>query len=283
MNSTLLTVISLALFLCGAVCYGATLFLEAPAAPALPEHSNPLKIALYGRLLLWGGILLEFAAIGIWCIQMHRSPFASNFGTLIITGWALALLYGLLELKTKLPALGAAILSVVSLILFWGLVHSGGPVAESPMLSQRIVSIHVMATVISFGLFAVGGACAGLYLWQNRTLKKTPAKGLFRRLPPLATLDTVSYRSVAFALPFLTLGLTLGIVYIYRGGVPVTPFWWLDPKTVVAFATWGLYIFYFTVRSAAGWRGVRLQYVLIAGLVAALALYLIPGTLHKFL
>ena len=284
MNSATLAVFSLALFLCATVCYGAALFLETPAAPSIPTRKQePLKTTLWGRVLAWGGILVLFSSIGVWCVQMHRSPFASSFGTLIVSAWSMALLYGLLELKVKAPSLGAAMLSVVCLALFWGLVHAGGPIAESPMLSQRIVSLHVLATVLSFVLFALGGVCAALYLLQHRTLKKTPANGLFRRLPPLATLDTLSYRSVAFALPFLTLGLILGIAYIYRGGVPITPNWWLDPKTVVSFATWGLYIFYFSVRRLAGWSGVKLQYVLIAGLVAAIALYLIPGTTHKFL
>ncbi len=284
MNSALLAIISLALFVLATVCYGAGLFIDAPSAPAIPgREGSSLHIAKFGRPLLWVGTSIQFFAIGFWCVQMHRSPFASSFGTLITTAFALALLYALVELRLRLPALGAATLAVVCLVDFWAMVHVGGPVAETPILSQRIVSVHVLSTVFSFGLFSLGGACAALYLIQHRTLKAHKDKSLFRKLPPLATLDTIAYQSVAFALPFLTLGLALGIAYIYRGGVPVAPMWWSDPKTVVSFATWLLYIFYLAARLAGGWRGVRLQYVLLLGLLAALALYLIPGSTHKFL
>ena len=48
------------------------------------------------------------------------------------------------------------------------------------------------------------------------------------------------------------------------------------------FLAWLLYILYLTARLAAGWRGVRLQYILLIGLLIALALYAIPSTLHHF-
>ena len=146
-----------------------------------------------------------------------------------------------------------------------------------------MVSLHVLTILASFALFALAFGCAALYLLQNKLLKKRDVHESLRRLPSLATLDTVAYHSVAYALPLLTLGLTLGIAYIYSGAVHIPPArWFADPHTTLSFAAWGLYIVYLGARLGLGWRGVRLQYILLAGLVVALAIYALPTSTHHF-
>ncbi len=282
MNSALLAALTLVLYMVAAACYGAVLFLDVAAAPtsAVPRAGVP-SVARYGRPLLVLGIVMNILVIGALCITTHRSPFASGYGTLAVSAWAIALAYAALDFRIKLPALGSVTLLVACLMLFWGIIHARGPVADSPLLSQRIVSLHVLATVASFALFALAGACGGLYVLQNGQLKAHHGNNLFRRLPPLATLDSLAYHAVAYGLPLLTLGLSLGILYVYRSGLPAHA-WWADPKTVVSFVVWLLYIVYLVARIGAGWRGVRLQYILLAGLLIAPALYLVPGPTHQF-
>jgi len=280
-SSSLFAAAALAFYMAGAACYGAVLALDAPDAPAAGGRLGAIpRAARYGRPATVLGILLNIAAIGALCIASHRSPFAAEYGTLAVSALAIALAYGALDFRVRLPALGSLALLAASLMLFWGMVHAHGPVTESPLISQRIVSLHVLATVGSFALFALAGGCAILYVLQNRELKAHHGKHLFRRLPPLAILDSLAYHAVAFGLPLLTLGLSTGILYIYRG-VPVTA-WWLDPKTIVSFVVWLLYILYLFARLGAGWRGVRLQYILLAGVAIAAALYIVPGPTHQF-
>ena len=51
-----------------------------------------------------------------------------------------------------------------------------------------------------------------LYLWQERRLKRRAADILRLRLPPLASLERLTRRTIAVSLPLLTLGLAAGIV-----------------------------------------------------------------------
>lgn len=284
MIPSLLTLIALALYLVSGVFYGAVLFLQSPAAPlgnlALP---TPQPSTRFGRPLLFLGAVIQFTAIGAWCITTHRSPFASEFGSLSVLAWAIALAFGFLETRKRLPAVGAVALLITCFVLFLGLLRSRIPMNENPLLAGQLVSVHVMAVLASFGLFAVSSSCAILYLMQNRLLKQRRHNALFRRLPALETLDRTAYYAVAYAMPFLTLGLVLGILRTFGGGLNHPPGAFLtDPHTIAALFTWLLYLIYFLARLLLGWRGARLQYLLIMGLCVALSLYFIPTTTHHF-
>ena len=136
----------------------------------------------------------------------------------------------------------------------------------------------MLLIVISFALFALAACCAVFYIWQYDLLKHPDRRALFRRLPPLETVDTLAYHFVAFALPLLTLGIALGAV---RASATHTP-WVLDPKTIMSYMAWLVYGTYLVTRLAAGWRGTRPNYLLIAGLAVTIALYFVPSATHRF-
>lgn len=284
MISATLMGLAFALYLISAVCQGASLFLRIPTAPTQGEAgTGTFSLSRFGRPLLLLGIVVQFAAIGAWCITTKRSPFASEFGTLSVMAWLIALAFALVDLRLRLPAVGAVALLVASTVLFWGVVHARGRIAETELLSNGMVNLHVMAILASFGLFAVAFGCAALYLMQNSLLKTHKTHSLFRRIPPLATLDKVAYHCVAYGLPLLTVGLTLGILRAVGGGFSVpTRTWLLDAHTIASIITWVLYVCYVVARLLCGWRGVRLQYILLAGLLVALALYFVPTSAHHF-
>jgi ABC-type transport system involved in cytochrome c biogenesis permease subunit len=78
----------------------------------------------------------------------------------------------------------------------------------------------------------------------------------------------------------LTLGLALGFVNVAalpKGSNPL-----LDPHTLMSFAAWLVYSVYLGARLLAGWRGTRLNYLLIVGLAVTLAIYFVPTTTHRF-
>ena len=276
--------IAFALYLAAAACSGAVLFLRAPAAPLLTQgNSGSPRAAHWSRPLLGLGLLAQFIAIGVWCVSTHHSPFASAYGTMSVLAWIIVLAYLGVDWRGRLPAVGAIALLVACVVLFWGSLHAHNDIANAAYINNQMVSLHVLAILASFALFALAFGCATLYLVQSRLLKAPHVPETLRRLPPLATLDGVAYHSVAFALPLLTLGLTLGVVFIYSGVRPQTnTHWFADPTTLLSFVAWGLYVIYLGARLGLGWRGVRLQYILLAGLVLALAVYALPSSLHRF-
>ena len=65
-----------------------------------------------------------------------------------------------------------------------------------------------------------------------------------RRLPSLATLQTVARRSIALAFPVYTAGLTLGVIRAIQTDVGG---WWADPRVMMAGLVWVTYGAYLVI------------------------------------
>jgi len=80
-------------------------------------------------------------------------------------------------------------------------------------------------------------------------LKRRESTILSLRAPALAKLDDVAARTIAVALPALTLGIAVGIVRLqHRGGS-------FDALMAVTVLTCAVYAAYLALRRLAGWRG----------------------------
>ncbi len=268
MSTGLMHGIALVAYLGAAVLYGANLTLQQP------------RYTPRARGLLLAAILLHTAAIGLFCVNMNQSPFASNFGTLSIAAWAIALVFLPLDLRSRVPALGAVAVPVVCLLLFGGLARSGGPLRTVDEIRLGIVSIHILLLLFSFALFALSACCAVLYIYQYGALKHPDRRGMFRRLPPLGTLDHIAVLLAGFGLPLLTLGIVLGIVRAAAGGLPAN--WLADSHTWGSFVVWGLYAVALGGRAAGTLRGLRPHWLLVSGLVVILLLFAMPSPSHTF-
>ena len=134
--------------------------------------------------------------------------------------------------------------------------------------------IHVIAAIIATGAFTLGGMCSVLYLvkerWQQRRTdrgaagERTRTGGYLDRLPDLAVLDRVAYRTHAFAFPIWTFAaLIAGPIWAhYAWG----RYWGWDPKEVWAFITWVVYAAYLHARATSGWKGRSAAVVALVGL-----------------
>ena len=268
MIAFVLHLVALVCYVAAGVMYGATISLRQP------------KHGVSGRVLFLSAVVVHTLAIGAFCTEQNVSPFASGYGTLSVASWVAALTFLPIELRKGVHAIGAMAAPVCGLLLFGGLTRVRGEASALPALQSGLTSLHVLLVLLSFALFAVAACCAVVYVWQYGLLKHPDRRALFRRLPPLETVDGLAYHLVAFALPMLTLGIALGFLNVRALPREANPL--LDPHTLMSFAAWGVYSAYLAARLIAGWRGTRLNYLLIVGLAVTLAIYFVPSTTHTF-
>jgi ABC-type transport system involved in cytochrome c biogenesis permease subunit len=142
------------------------------------------------------------------------------------------------------------------------------PVAlTSPLLRSGWVFVHVVLIFTGYaGLFLSFGASL-LYIVQERTLKSKHPARLSSWLPPLQTIDEICYNSLLFGFPFMTLGLAAGsVLAIDKYG----PYFFYDPKILLSFLMWIVYMLLLYMRWSSGWRGRRAALLATVAFVVAL-------------
>jgi ABC-type uncharacterized transport system permease subunit len=107
----------------------------------------------------------------------------------------------------------------------------------------------------AFAGFTLAAALSGLYLWEDRRLKRRAADILRLRLPSLVVLERLTKRTVLVSLPLLTLGLAAGVVRLRKDGGDV------DAAMAVAVLTWLVYGGFLALRPT----GRRAAYVALFG------------------
>jgi len=265
--------LTLALYLLGAVLLGANLFLR----------RSGLLAAGRGAALF--GVILHAAAIGLRCVEVHRAPFTNPAESLSLVAWVVVLVYLGTELLWRLSASGPFALGLSFLLVLLGAALGGDSgtgvsAASAPLLSERIVTLHILAFTTAFAAFALAFCCAALYVVENRILKSKHGLIWMKRLPPLLTVEAASFTLAAIGFPLLTLGILAGLVRAVSGGLGTA--WQLDPKTLLAYAVWGVYGAYLWGRLGAKWPPLRTAYILLVGLPLCMLLLLVPSAAHRF-
>jgi len=132
-----------------------------------------------------------------------------------------------------------------------------------PALNSTWLVIHVIAAIISGGVFLLSNIIAGAFLYLDAMEKRGDRKPWAKRLPDLETLDQLSYRLVAFVFPLWTFSVIAGAIWAESAW---GRYWGWDPKETWAFITWVAYAAYLHARVTIGWRGRRAAWLcLFAG------------------
>jgi len=107
-----------------------------------------------------------------------------------------------------------------------------------------------------------------LYLAQERRLKSRFAYASpsrqgswwmpFDWLPPLDTLERIAHATLLIGFPCMTLGLLVGSLLAQE---TVGPAYFFDPKVLLSFGMWFLYVVLLFIRRSAGLRGRKAAYL----------------------
>ena len=138
-----------------------------------------------------------------------------------------------------------------------------------PALHSVWFIIHIVAAAISGAAFNVGAVAAALFLIRDSAERRSAARGTviggyLAKVPAAKTLDLISYRLHAFAVPLWTFTIAAGAIWAqYAWG----RFWNWDPKETWSFITWIVYVAYLHARATAGWRGRPVAIIALVGVV----------------
>jgi cytochrome c-type biogenesis protein CcsB len=228
------------------------------------DYKRTEKIARIATAMMILGFLLLFAGVVARGISAGRVPWG-NMYEFSITG-ALAFTGAYLMALRKYDLRWLGLLVSFSVLLTIGTAITVLYVPSAPLvpaLKSEWLVIHVSAAIISGGVFLLSNVIASAYLYLDHVEQKGERPEWAKRLPDLETLDTLSYRLVAFVFPLWTFSVIAGAIWAESAW---GRYWGWDPKETWAFITWVAYAAYLHARVTVGWRGRRAAWLcLFAG------------------
>lgn len=237
---------------------------------AVAYAGNTRRPGELGRLATWGvriGWLVQTALLIAQAAEAEGFPWGTWAGSLNLFVWLVVSAYLFWGCKPRFRLLGLVVMPLAVVLLALSYAAGGiGRSAETPYPTLFLV-VHVGLVLAGFAGFTLAAGLAALYLWQQRLLKHRSPEILRLRAPSLARLDELVARTIAVALPVLTVGMAAGFARV-RGGSDLDPLIWL---TVL---TWAVYGGYLGLRLGAGWRGKRAAYLALVGFGLVISLRL---------
>ena len=205
-------------------------------------------------------VLFHFVSLAEMLNTAHHRLPVDTHETQTLLSLLLAVAFLLVYWRYKTVSLGVFILPVCFLL---GLVPAFHPSQEStpfpvpiPTIHAGWIFLHVALLLAAYAALALSLLASMLYLIQERRLKqKSPT---LTWLPSLETTDQIALKALLFGLPCMTAGLLIGSLIAQ---VTVGSSYFRDPKILLAFAMWLVYIAMIHLRRIAGFRGRRAVYL----------------------
>jgi ABC-type uncharacterized transport system permease subunit len=238
--------------------------LVAYAESAVAYFGEARYPGIAGRLATWGvrvGWLVQTALLAVQAARSDGFPWSSWAGSLNLFVWLVVGAYLIWGCQPRYRLLGLTVLPLAVALFVLARIGGGTGISGHSHYSNLFLVLHVGLVLAAFAGFTLAAALSALYLWQERRLKRRETSILRLRAPALARLDELAGRTIAVALPALTLGIAVGIARLNnRGGG-------FDALMAVTVLTWAVYGGYLLLRHLAGWRGRRAAYLVLAGFV----------------
>jgi ABC-type uncharacterized transport system permease subunit len=219
------------------------------------------------------------ASLAIKWLYFGISEFGIQFSTRSVYALCLLGAYVLSESlyasrMAKIRVAGMLVMPAVTVLMFYAWASYGMEYTVTPALNSAWVVVHVMLALLAYGALSVALVAAILQIIEENRLKsKKRLDKLFRKFPPLETLESLTYKSVSVSFVFLTLVIMTGA--LRANMLPAWKSWYADPKILSAIATWAVFGAYIGGRVFSGWRGRRASFLVILGFFIAIFTYFV--------
>lgn len=250
-----------------AVLYAAASVAIFPAVLHSSERWRSSAIHLGGLAFLF-----HFVSCVEMLVQAHRwMPVGAREAESLL-GFLIAALFFLAWWFYDAISLGIFAMPCTLFLVFVPSLGVTGYTFPSQGVRTSWLIAHIAALLAAYAGLGFSLLASVLYLVQERRLK-AKMKGtsearwvLLDWLPPLDTLERLAHAMLLFGFPCMTVGLLLGAVLVQESELGAAYF--LDPKVLLSFGLWVLYILLLFLRHTAGLRGRRAAY--LSGAVLAL-------------
>ena len=243
-----------------------------------PRWRHVAVPAALGALFFHFVSVIEMLSAAHHALPVDTHEALSGLGLLLGAGFLV------LSARYKTVSFGIFLLPLAILLTLAPAFHPGSETLAYPYLRTGWLFLHIAMLLAAYAALLVSLLASLLYLVQERRLKQkrvNAPSGLWLRLPPLATADSIALRSLLVGLPCMTFGLLIGSVVALE---TVGPAFFADPKVLLSLAMWLAYMLMIYIRQHSGLRGRRAVYLSSFAFLFVLAVWAANqfSAVHRF-
>ncbi len=261
---------------------GATAMYGAASICALPAVLwNRARFRTACTTLALAAALLQVFAFAKAFAATHRFTPTGFHEVQAALGLLIALAFLLIAARYRTVSFGLFALPMAFLLALPSALGAAHYAFSSPLVRGGWIAIHVAALLAADTALVFSLLASFLYLLQERRLKDKAAPGFFAWLPPLETMDRIAQSTLVLGFLSMTLGLFAGSL-IAQERVGATYF--QDPKVVLSFGMWLIYVLVLTLRQSRGLRGRQAVYVSSVAFLVVLSVWAanLLSSVHRF-
>ncbi len=259
-----------------AVCYGIAALCALPAI--LYGLSRWVRAFLPAAV---AGFLFHFVSVAEMLGEAHRwapvgaREIQSLFALLIVGAFLLV------WLRYRAVSFGLFALPLAFFLVLFPAIGLERYTFASPVVRNGWIVVHVCALLAAYAALIFSLLASFLYLIQERRLKDRARPSFLAWLPPLETMNLIGHRALVVGFHCMTLGLLIGCFIAQES---IGPAYFRDPKVLLSFGMWLLYIAMLMVRRSTGLRGRRAVYLSSAVFLVMLSVWAanVFSSVHRF-
>ena len=263
------------------------------------------KMGFYG--LVFANLLI-FSLLGLRWLQYGYFPLSNLYESLMFLAWGITFISLITENRSRVSII-SSLSSPIALFVcgFASLSLPENMQAPSPLvpaLKSNWLMMHVTVMMLSYASLIIGSLLGIFFLalaWgktdkvtlQGNSLGKGFTSTTLQmsttevdqdyaqikdRLTLLESVDNLSYRTISFGFPLLTIGIIAGAVWANEAW---GSYWSWDPKETWALITWLVFASYLHARITKTWQGERPAIIASVGFVVVWICYLGVNFLGK--
>lgn len=189
----------------------------------------------------------------------------SIFNSFSIVSWLAVVFYLIAESRKPVETLGIFIFPVTSVAIFLQLFWP-----QTMRLSELSfeLKLHILLSLLAYGLLAVAAAQSVLLAVQTHFLKNKQPGGFIRSLPPLQSMESLLFQLISSGFIFLTLALLSGFIFLDDIFAQH-----LVHKTVLSIIAWLIFAILLWGRWHYGWRGKKAVHFTLSGFIFLMLAY----------
>jgi cytochrome c-type biogenesis protein CcsB len=239
------------MYVCGSIAYIVFLFYSSDERASVGFALTATGFACHTLSLMHRAIFSKFF------------PLTTPFDAISFFAWLVIILFFVIRYKEPSPVFEAIAAPTAAALMIVG-VFISDQIARPlvPVLKSWWLPIHAVCALAGNGVFALMAGSGGMYIVQEKLIKKKRLGRMHRLLPSLETLDMINRRGLLIGFFLLTLGIVSGALWAQSAwGV----FWTWDPKESWSLVTWFVYAGMAHQRLVLGRRGRRSAIMAIVG------------------